>query len=60
MQNANRALEAVKGELVFYLSSDDVFVSNKVLEHWAQFMLERSPCYALLTERVTVQNMTGF
>lgn len=60
VQNANRALEAVKGELVFYLSSDDVFVSDKTLEHWAQFMLEKRSmlctsyreCYSTEYDRV--------
>ena len=60
VQNANRALEVVKGELVFYLSSDDVFVSNKVLDRWAQFMLEKKSmlctsyraCYSTEYDRV--------
>lgn len=60
VQNANRALEVVKGELVFYLSSDDVFVSDKVLERWVQFMLEKKSmlctsyreCYSTEYDRV--------
>lgn len=42
VRNANRALKVAKGKLIFYLSSDDVFVSEDVLKDWTQYMVQEN------------------